>query len=357
MSDIFARSSFNPILRPQDSHWWKLYNPGAILDEKGTVHLFPRVMKKEKDWHSRIAHATSADGEHFKWSPAPVLKRQSQKEKRGLEDPRITRIGNKYYMVFAVYDGKQPVLHTATAEKLPGPWQRNGPALPGFDFFTSGGRIVELEKGKAVEKTSIKGVHHWSKSGALFPKQFDGKYFLLFGEYYIWFAASEDGKTFTAEQKPFIGPRKGTHYFDNMFIETGPPPILTKKGWLILYHGIDETFRYQLGFIIADKNNPQRILYRSEEPIFSPKEEYEIGDALIDIIEGGVDAMSKLSNKELKDFYRKVRQKSIMPQVIFCPGAVLKNNTLWLYYGAGDTSVCTARAPLDKILAKAGLFV
>ncbi len=347
MKDIFTRSRLNPILRPRGD-WWKIYNPAAALDDNGKVHLFPRVMKKEEDWHSRIAHAISDDGEHFTWDSEPVLVREGEDEKRGLEDPRITRIGNIYYMAFAVYDGKNVVLHTATARDLGGPWHRQGPALPDFNFFESGGVNVHWEHGKPVEVR--REGDYWSKSGAYFPELLGGRYNILFGDFYIWLATSEDGIVFQADTKPLIGSRKVTSCFDNTFVEMGPPPILTEKGWLVLYHGIDNAFRYQLGFLILDREDPHKIIYRCDEPIFGPKEEYELGDALIDVMPGGVEAMRRLSDSELKDFYKKVREDNIMPQVTFCPGTVLRDGMLWLYYGSGDTSICTAWAPLQEIL-------
>lgn len=355
MKDLFTRSKLNPVLRPEHTDWWKIYNPGAAIDEAGRVHLFPRVIKKEADWHSRIAHTVSTDGEHFEWNPGTLLEREGPSELRGLEDPRITKICDTYYMAFAAYDGKSVHLHTATAKDLNGPWHRQGSALPDFDFVQSGGKRFRWEHGKPVERTTSERGTKWSKAGALFPQKFGDKFYLLFGEYDIWLATSDDGITFEAKKDIFIGPRPGTDYFDNTFVETGPPPILTKKGWLVLYHGIDHEFRYRLGFVILDNNDPSKILYRSDKPIFGPQEDYETGRAgmksFIDVLTGGINALVKLDSKELAAFYEKNRKENLMPQVTFCPGAVVRDENLWLYYGAGDTSICTAWAPLKNILA------
>lgn len=353
MKDIFTRSKLNPILKPENSPWWKVYNPGVALDKDGVFHLFPRVMKKETDWHSRIAHATSKDGEKFEWDKNFILERQNnKKEKRGLEDPRITLIGDTYHMAFAVYDGKSVQLHTATTKDLKN-WQRNGPALSKFDFFASGGKVVSFRNGKPVERVETKRGKKWSKSGALFSEKIDGEYLMVFGEYYMWLATSKDGVNFETLKTPLLGPRKGTNYFDNTFIETGPSPILTEKGWLVLYHGIDEAFRYQLGFLLLDRNDPRKIIYRSKKPIFGPKKAYEVGDSLIDVIGGGINKMLKLSDQELKEFCKKAREENVMPQVTFCTGAIVKDEKLFLYYGAGDTSVCMAYAKLEDVLKPA----
>lgn len=355
MHDLFTRSTLNPILRPNDTEWWKVYNPAAVLDAQGRTHLFPRVIKHEDDWHSRIAHAVSDDGENFVWDTSPTLVRSGEHERRGLEDPRITRIEGMYYMTFAAFDGEKVSLHSAVTSDLGGPWERRGPMVPDFDFFKSGGAVVRWEKGRPVEHTTSKRGSRWSKSGALFPKRIDGRITLFFGEFYTWLATSIDGVRYEVDPEPFLQPRKNTGYFDNTFVEAGPPPILTEKGWLLFYHGIDEAFRYRLGFVLLEKDNPRNILYRTSEPVFGPEAVYEVGDALVDVIEGGIQAMQKMNEQELKAFYAKARSENVMPQVTFCPGAVLKDGNVWLYYGAGDTSVCAAWAPLGKILQLASV--
>lgn len=350
MPDLFTRSSLNPVLRPQPhSPWWKVYNPGATLDRDGRVHVFPRVMRKERDWHSRIAHAVSSDGERFAWSDEPVLTRRGADELRGLEDPRVTLIDDTYHMTFGAYDGRNVALHGAVSAQPAGPWRRLGAMVPDFDFAASGGRIVHWTRGVPVEATPTPGTR-WSKSGALFPERIDGRYVLVFGEYCLWLATSTDGVRFDVETPPLIAARSGTRLFDNAFIEAGPPPLRTEGGWLLLYHGVDRQFRYQLGFVLLDLADPRRILHRSDEPVFGPRESYEVEEALIDVIDGGVNLMRKLSDVQLKQFFRKAREENIMPQVTFCPGAIRRGNDLCLYYGAGDTSVCTARTEMQNLL-------
>jgi predicted GH43/DUF377 family glycosyl hydrolase len=359
MKNIFTRSSFNPVLRPDGGPWWKLYNPGAATDDQGRVHVFPRLMKRESDWHSCIGHAVSVDGEHFEWAGDPVLVRRNRAELRGLEDPRITRIAGRYFMTFAAYDGKLATLHSAYADSLNGPWHRQGPMVPGFDFFGSGGRMVGWERGQPVEQAPPKRRFpwsrrlHWSKSGALFSERIGGRYVLVFGEFYAWLATSSDGVTYKVERQPLLQPRKGTALFDNTFLEVGPPPVLTEKGWLLLYHGIDEKFRYRLGFVLLDRQDPRHIIYRSTEPVFGPEAEYEVADAAIDVLSGGIPVLSTHSDAELKAAYQKARTENVMPQVTFCTGAVVRNGRLWIYYGAGDTSVCTAWASLEELVGLA----
>ena len=350
IKDIFKRSKSNPILNPESNKWWKVYNPGAIMDDEDNIHLYPRVIKQEDDWHSRIAHAVSEDGENFTWSKRVIFERRSIYEKKGLEDPRITRIGKYYYMVFAAYNGKDVNLHSARSLSPSGSWTRLGKMLKDFDFVSYGGAMMGWENGKPHKKINLRSGIKWSKSGALFSEKINNKFCMVFGEYYMWLAFSEDGKRYNAIKKPLLTPREG-NYFDNTFIETGPPPILTEKGWLLFYHGIDDAFRYQLGFVILDIENPSKVIFRTDKPVFGPKESYEIGDNLVDAIKGGVDAFKNLSEEKLKEFYRHARETNIIPQVTFCTGAILKGDYVHIYYGAGDTTVCTAKALLSDLLS------
>jgi predicted GH43/DUF377 family glycosyl hydrolase len=56
-----------------------------------------------------------------------------------------------------------------------------------------------------------------------------------------------------------------------------------------------------------------------------------------------------MSEEDLKKFITKNKAKGTMPKVTFCCGAVLIGNKLRIYYGAGDTYICTATASLDDI--------
>jgi predicted GH43/DUF377 family glycosyl hydrolase len=99
---------------------------------------------------------------------------------------------------------------------------------------------------------------------------------------------------------------------------------MTNYGWLILYHGVRATSSgaiYRLGLAMLDRDDPGRLLIRSNEWIFGPEADYErIGD---------------------------------VPDVVFPCGWVLDDDgqTVRLYYGAADTSVCVATGELNEILS------
>ncbi len=120
MKSLFTRSKHNPILKPNPENWWeakKLYNPGAVFHD-GEYHLFYRAMGGGEDWKSSIGYAISKDGENFERFNQPLLVSENEAEKKGLEDPRITKIGDLFYMAYAAYDGTTPSLSIAISEDL-----------------------------------------------------------------------------------------------------------------------------------------------------------------------------------------------------------------------------------------------
>ena len=338
---MFKRSPNNPILKPIDSHKWeskKVYNCGTIFD-KNKYHLFYRAVGE--NWISSIGYATSSDGDRFKRGSEPLIVPKSKKEKKGVEDPRITKIKNTYFLTYTAFDSKTARLSLATSKNKK-KWKKTGVILPSWNLFKAGGFLIKWDDLQKKYKNP-----NWSKAGGIFPKIIDNKYWMLFGDSNIWLAHSKNGIKWTPELTPFLEPRK--KHFDSAHVEMGPPPIKTKKGWLVLYHGIDKKIVYRLGFLILDINNPKKILYRSNKPIFEPKKPYEIS-GLVDILPGGFQVMEKMSEKNLKIFINKNKKIKRMPKVAFCNGATLVNNTLKIYYGASDSVICTAKTNINNIL-------
>lgn len=338
---IFTPSKNNPILKPNKKNSWeaaKVYNPGVVY-YNNKYHLFYRAVGFGKNWKSVIGYAVSKDGVKFKRAAKPILLPKGKLEIRGLEDPRITKIGNKFYMAMAAYDGITGRLNIAISKNLVN-WKRKGPALKDFLLEKYGGVFVKYRKGERIIK---KMPYEWSKSGGIFSEKINGKYWMMFGEFKIWQATSKNGIRWKVIKKPFINSR--SKYFDNVYVEMGPPPIKTKNGWLVLYHGINKERSYQLGYLLLDLKNPKKILYRSKNPIFFPLEASRF-HGIVDIAPGGLNAQEKMEKKELKKF---IDNRSI-PKVIFCNGAVLIKDTLRIYYGINDTYIGTATAKLKDIL-------
>ena len=101
-------------------------------------------------------------------------------------------------------------------------------------------------------------------------------------------------------------------------IGAGPPPIETPEGWLLVYHGADDRHVYRAGLALLDLDDPGRVVARTRHPVLEPRLPFErVGD---------------------------------VPDVVFPSGAVVEDGVLRLFYGAADTVVGEAWAPLADVL-------
>ena len=338
----FQRSKKNPILAPDKSVPWRssqVYNPGVIYED-GKYRMFFRALGQA--WVSKIGYAESDDGENFVCAKHPVFEPETEREKNGVEDPRIVKIGGTYFLTYNAYDGDTARLCSAVSGDLEN-WKRRGEMVPSWDAGKARSFIVSWDKAQ----TGSTHKNEWIKSGAVFPEKIDGKYYMIFGDRNLWLATSDDGKEWTPVWEPFIRPRP--EFFDGLHVESGPPPVRTKNGWLVLYHGADDHIVYRLGCLLLDLNDPRKILHRAEKPLFEPETSYELS-GIVDILPGGLSAMETMGEEELKAYVERARADKAMPGVIFCGGAVLTGDTLRIYYGASDTAICTATAKIEDVL-------
>ncbi len=292
------RLSDEPILTPRENLFDDLaaYNPTAVKLGKKTVLLY---RAQDKKGTSRIGYAESTDGIHFVQSKEPVLVPETDYEKDGgIEDPRIVKIDNLYYLTYTGYNKTDAQLCLATSMDLK-KWDRVGIIMP-------------ANKGTWNEK--------WTKSGAILTTKVNGKYWMYYlgtanGADQMGVAISTDLKHWQdATKVPVLAKREGM--FDSKVVEPGPAPILTKDGILLIYNGADDKLVYRTGWVLFDKNDPTKVLRRSETPIFAPEKKWEV--------EGQV------------------------PNVVFVEGLTKNGDRLNLYYGAGDTSTGVIECKLKK---------
>lgn len=303
------RCEQNPIIAPVAAHVWEskaTFNPGAIY-ESGKTHLVYRALSEDNT--SVFGYASARDGERIdERLPDPVYAPREDFEKKlvsggnsGCEDPRLTKIGGAIYMCYTAFDGKNPprVALTSISVKnfLNKNWQWAKPVL-----------------------ISLPGVDN--KDAALFPKKIKGKFVFLHrqGGEKIWidFVDSLDfGNGRWLGGKVLMGPRETE--WDSRRIGIASPPIATKAGWLILYHGISKrTSHYNIRAALLDTNNPAKILYRTHDTILEPETLYE--------------------------------KNGLVPNVVFPCGAVVVKDRLFVYYGAADKVVCAAAVDLKNLL-------
>lgn len=292
------RLSETPILSPQGDGWESAgtFNP-AVVFHKGKFVMLYRA--QDKAGVSRLGYADSADGIHFTRRPEPVLSPETAYEKDGgVEDPRLVKIGDTFYLTYTGYNKVDAQLCLATSKDLVH-WDRKGVILP-------------ANKGNWNVK--------WTKSGAIVPEKIDGKYWMYFlgtaddNTDQMGLAYSYDLVHWTeATNTPVLPRRPGK--FDSRVVEPGPAPTLTSEGIVLIYNGADDKLVYRTAVAVFDRKDPRKVLYRSESPIFEPEKDWE-----------------------------KVGQ---VPNVVFVEGMVRQGNRYLFYYGGADKYVGVAEAAVQ----------
>ena len=255
----FTPSPANPILRPQGDGWESanLYNPAAIVVGEQVVLLY---RAHAADRVSRIGIATSDDGIHFSREAEPVVFPEHDYESAGCEDPRVTRIGDTYYLTYTGFDGATAQLCLATSPDLRD-WTKHGPIVPGFNTWAT------LPYGPDKP---------WSKAGVIHPEPIGGLYYLYFGEGAIYYATSPDLVTWTPcdERSPILAPRSSG--WDSTLVEIGAPPVATDDGRLLfLYNGARASSMtevdYRCGQFAISLDDPTVVVAREPEPWLQPQ--------------------------------------------------------------------------------------
>jgi predicted GH43/DUF377 family glycosyl hydrolase len=315
------RSHKNPLIAPKATNTWEAFttfNPAAIYDD-GKVHLLYRA--QGHDYVSVLGYATSRDGIHIdERLDTPIYIPTQQFETTvgineetvarhfisgggfgGCEDPRITKLDDRYYLTYVAFDGMTPprvaLTSIATEHFLSRRWLWEKPVI--------------ISPPGVVDKSAV-----------IFPEKIGGKYVIMhriYPDILIDFVDSLnfDGTTYLQGHYK-ISPRPGS--WDSRKIGAGAPPIKTPYGWLLIYQSVGEqdSGRYKIGAMLLDLQRPYIVLHRSNAPILEPTAEYE--------------------------------NDGFKAGVIYPCGAVVIGDTLYVYYGGADSYVCVATANLDHFL-------
>lgn len=303
---MLKRYEGNPILEPIPDHEWEarcVFNAAALY--KNGIHIVYRAMGEDEI--SSFGYAFSRDGFHIdKRLDYPIYKPEHEWEKRGVEDPRTVLMDRKIYMTYAGFNGKEAHVFMASIDeddflKNEWNWKRYGCILP----------VLPVPNKD-------------DKNAALFPEKIDDKYILIHRiPPDIWISYSDDMLNWY-DHRVLARPREGM--WDEAKIGAGGPPIKTDQGWLFIYHGVewrkDGGFgTYRLGLMLLDSDNPEKILFRSDDPILEPAREYE--------------------------------KQGYVSNVVFSCGNVVIGDELLVYYGGADTLICVATAKLSDLLSMA----
>jgi beta-1,2-mannosidase len=292
----WQRASTEPILLPVPDSFESagVFNPAVIKNKGGELVMLYRA--QDGSGTSRLGYASSADGIHFTRRPEPVLAPEAEYEQGGgVEDPRVIKIDDTYYLTYTSYNKKDAQLCLASSSDLVH-WERKGVILPAYKGRWNVG---------------------WTKAGAILDQKTDGKYWMYFqGE--LPHRPSQMGVAYSSDlihwteslDEPVLQNRPG--HFDSKVVEPGPAPILIPEGILLVYNGADNKNVFATGWVLFDKADPTKVLARSDKPIFGVKEEWE--------------------------------KAGQVPNVVFVEGMIRQGNHWLFYYGAADKYIGVAAA-------------
>ena len=301
---MLVRAPENPILTPQGTGFESLavFNAAAI-DIDGSVHLLYRAMSV--DHISTIGYARFKDGVHLdERLPEPVYRPRADFEQKyshlnsGCEDPRAVMIDGRLYMTYVAAGNTGKAKGAITS-------------ISRDDFLAK--RFLNWS---APTLVTIEGVD--DKDICLLPEKVHGEYVLHHRIEDRMCAALIPDLSFKERISrcvEVLKPRSGA--WDDLKVGIAGPPIKIRDGWLMLYHGIGKNGVYGLGAALLDSSGLQ-VRARLDAPILTPETIYE--------------------------------KHGQHDDVVFSCGAVVRDDTLYLYYGAADSVIGVATASLAHIL-------
>jgi predicted GH43/DUF377 family glycosyl hydrolase len=317
----------NPIVIPGKWDWRRVavFNPGVIYDG-GRFYMLERACVGLRPLKCSVGLLASDDGIHFEHlCDSPVFTPEQLGFPLGtIEDPRVVKFGDTFYMTFAHRPFNFHCHPTGIAEPdyIPQQGQRHS-------------QINNTRSGLA-SSPDLRSWNHlgWitppevdDRDNILFPEKIGGRYAMLrrpmtwFGPKYgcsgpsMWVSYSDDLSKWS--QPRFIaGPEND---WEGGKIGGAAPPLRTEAGWLTLFHGVDQGTVYRVGVMLLDLDDPTRVLARIPHFIMEPTAYYE-------------------------------KVGLIIPNVIFPTGNVIKDGLLYIYYGCADTCIAVATVPVEEVL-------
>ncbi len=321
-----------PILVPRQDIDWEVkavFNPSVVYD-KGVFKMLYRTYPARlglttpkmfcpgyffRNQTSYIGYAESKDGINFERRDTPFISPDTAYDGFGCEDPRITKIGDTFYITYTAIDGSLERIEKGQRSKT----NVRIAMASTKDFIT-------------LKKHGIIGPPTWSKAAAFFPEKVKGgKIGLLMtigsdtansqvmARYYD---SMEDVVSSSVAQWDELlksgKPTLRTYSWLHRGPELGAAPVKTDRGWLLIYSTESMGSIWTVGAALLDIDNPDILLAKSAGNILQPATLYE--------------------------------RDGLVPNVTFPEGAVIVEDELYVYYGAADTVIGLATCKLDELL-------
>lgn len=319
-------------------------NPAAIR-VGNEVHMYYRAVKTGN--YSTIGYCRlEGPTKVVERFSEPLLFPETEDEIHGVEDARITCIDGTYYLSYTAYDGINAMGAVATSQDLLH-FERKGIIVPQFTYgefqkFLEEEGKIDLKyfehRNAPVDATETGHPYHvWDKNLVFFPRRINGKLaFMHRMKPDIQLTLVESLEELTPEYWAEYCRHLSDHIMmrskyehENAYIGGGCPPIETKEGWLVIYHGVkrDENGNhYSACVALFDLEDPMKEIARLPYALFSPQREWE--------------------------------REGYVNEVCFPTGAAQFGDDLYIYYGAADERIACAsvnqQALVDELLKYRG---
>jgi predicted GH43/DUF377 family glycosyl hydrolase len=305
-----------------------VFNP-AIIAENGAIHLFYRALSKGD--FSTIGYCELDSPMHIKnRSELPILIPQFDYEKKGMEDPRIVKIEDIYYLTYTAFDGINAMGALAISSDLKDfkHWGLITPLmLENDDESTNYERIASSYSSELAIDNNVEFV--WDKNVLFFPKKIDGKFYFMHRiKPDILFVIVSDLKEINAAfWEKYLSNLPiyrldcdSVHLEKALYFGAGCPPLETDRGWIFIYHAAyerDGELVYKAHCILLDQKDPLKIVATLPYCLFEPEYDWEIN--------GNVN------------------------NVVFPTGCFQQDDLVYIYYGAADSRIACASFSITEL--------
>src|SRR5690606_929887 len=313
-------------------------NP-AVIFANDFIHMFYRAVAADN--YSSIGYCCFDTNLQIKsQSNIPILVPESDFEHHGIEDPRIVKIEDIYYLTYTAYDGINALGALASSNNLID-FEKRGIIVPQISYFEFSRQTIKNKNlgdkyhrynfHDGLEYIDNKKVLVWDKNIVLFPRKINGQFVFLHRirpDIQIGFVdeiENLNGSYWEEYMNQFDQHivLKPKYPHESSYIGAGCPPIETKQGWLLIYHGVQDSINgyiYSACAALLDIKNPSIVLSRLKIPLFTPQSDYEtIG---------------------------------IVNNVCFPTGTYLDENDLYIFYGAADERIATVSVNIESLIAE-----
>jgi predicted GH43/DUF377 family glycosyl hydrolase len=312
-------------------------NP-AVIQNGDMVHLFYRAVRKDN--YSTIGYCRLDGSLKVSYrNKTPLLAPKFDYESQGVEDPRIVKIDNTYFLTFTAYDGVNALGSLATSTDLVN-FERKGIMVPqithqAFLDITAGTQISKkynrFHNLQDLAGLSNNNILLADKNLLFFPRKVNNKFYFLH-------RIRPDIQIASVNSLEDLTPNYWRDYLEHFdqhilmaskyeheisYIGGGCPPIETKVGWLLIYHGVHDTsegYVYSACAALLELDNPTKEVARLPFPLFKPELDWEI--------------------------------KGDVNNVVFPTGTAIFGDRLYIYYGAADTRIAVASVEISELIAE-----